>query len=253
MGKLQDKAAIVTGAASGIGFEIAKELAAQGCAVVICDIADPAGAVDRLRAGGARAAGVAGDISDPATAQAAVDLCVATFGRLDILVNNAGIFTSLKPQAFDQIDLAEWRRVLDVNVTGPYLFCRAALPAMRKAGGGRVVNITSSTVMMGAPRLLHYVSSKGALTAMTRSLAREMGPDKITVNAIAPGFTLSEGVLKENQPYLASQSDRSRASRSIARDQVPADLVGAVAFFASDDSAFISGQTLVVDGGAIFN
>src|SRR5690606_7527480 len=178
--------------------------------------------------------GVAGDISDPATAEAAVELCVATFGRLDILVNNAALFTSLKPQPFEEIDLAEWRRVLDVNVTGPYLFCRAALPAMRKAGGGRVVNITSSTVMMGPPRLLHYVASKGALTAMTRCLAREMGPDKITVNAVAPGFTLSDGVLNQRQSYLETQSERSRASRAIARDQVPADLVGAVAFFASD-------------------
>lgn len=210
---------------------MAHELASRGARVVVCDIARAEEAAARLCSAGFEALGVAVDIADPVAVQAAVDQCLSHFGRLDALVNNAGIFTSLKPQVMDEIDLDEWRRVMDVNVMGPYLFCRAAWPAMRAAGGGHIVNVTSSTVFFGAPRLLHYVASKGALTAMTRSMAREMGADGITVNAVAPGFTLSEGVLTQKQSYLPSQSERSRAQRAIARDQVPQDLVGAIAFF----------------------
>jgi NAD(P)-dependent dehydrogenase (short-subunit alcohol dehydrogenase family) len=144
--------------------------------------------------------------------------------------------------------------VLSVNVTGPFLCTRAAWPLMKRAGGGRVIHITSTTVYSGPPRMMAYVASKGALLGMTHSMAREMGSDDITVNAVAPGFTLSSGVLENfESDSTASQAQRSRSTRSLPRDQMPQDLVGAVAFLASDESAFMTGQTLIVDGGAHFN
>jgi len=252
---LKNKVAIVTGGASGIGLELVRDLAGRGVKVLIADVSDPAPAVAALRSEGLEVDGIRADVSDPQVVQRMVDHCDQTFGGLDILVNNAGLFTTLRRTGFDDISLDEWNRVLSVNVTGPFLCTRAAWPLMKRAGAGRVIHITSTTVYSGPPRLLAYVASKGALLGMTHSMAREMGRDGITVNAIAPGFTLSSGVLEnsESEASTAAQSERSRATRSIARDQAPEDLVGAVAFLASDESAFITGQTLVADGGAYFN
>ena len=251
MAELNDRVAIVTGGESGIGLEIARSLMRRGARVAICDVDDPGEAVETLRGDGGTAIGVQADISDEqavARAQAAI---VAAFGRIDILVNNAGLFTGITRAPFDQLDPAEWRRVLDVNVTGPYLFSRAVWPQMRRAGGGRIVNITSASIYSAPPLMLHYVASKGALTAMTRAMAREMGPDNITVNAVAPGFTLSSGVLEKRQDMLETAAGRARAARALQRDQTPRDIVGAVAFLCGDDSGFVTGQTLVVDGGAV--
>jgi NAD(P)-dependent dehydrogenase (short-subunit alcohol dehydrogenase family) len=170
------------------------------------------------------------------------------------LINNAALFTTLRRTGYDDLSLDEWNKVLSVNVTGPFLCTRAAWPLMKRASGGRVIHITSTTVFSGPPRLMAYVASKGALLGMTHSMAREMGPDGITVNAVAPGFTLSSGVLENFEPdSTASQAQRSRSTRCLPRDQAPQDLVGAVAFLASDESAFMTGQTLIVDGGAHFN
>lgn len=253
MRELQGKVAIVTGGASGIGLEIASELGRKGAHVVICDLADPEAAVARLGDEGAGATGVRTDVSDPGAVERAVVETVAAQGRIDILVNNAGLFSDITRAPFDQLDLAEWKRVLDVNVTGPYLFSRAVWPAMRQAGGGRIVHITSASVFSAPPLMLHYVASKGALTAMTRSMAREMGPDGITVNAVAPGFTLSSGVLEKRQDMLETAAGRARSNRVLQRDQLPEDIVGAVAFLCGPGAAFISGQTLVVDGGAVMH
>lgn len=250
---LSGKIAIVTGGASGIGFEISKDLAQRGAKVFIGDVRNPESAIAVLRAEGHQVDGTTADISNPDDVHAMFARCETAFGGLDVLVNNAGLFTTLRRAGFDDLGLDEWKRVLDVNVTGTFLCTQAAWPLLKKSGGGRVVNITSTTVYSGPPRLLAYVASKGAMLGMTHSMAREMGPDGITVNAIAPGFTMSSGVLENFGGPNAEQSARSRASRSIARDQIPGDLTGAVAFFASDESAFISGQTLIVDGGAHFN
>jgi len=251
---LKDKVVLITGAASGIGLEVARDLAVRGAKVVIADVMDPAGVVAELRSQGLQVDGVQADVSDALAVQAMVDHCDKVFGGLDVLVNNAGLFTTLRRTGFDDISIDEWNRVLGVNVTGPFLCTKAAWPLMKRAGGGRVIHITSTTVFSGPPRLLAYVASKGALLGMTHSMAREMGVDGITVNAVAPGFTLSSGV-RENleSEGTAAQANRTRATRSIARDQAPEDLVGAIAFLASDESAFITGQTLVVDGGAYFN
>lgn len=248
---MEGRVAIVTGAASGIGFEIAADLARRGARVAVCDVADTAPAVARLRAKGWTAAGFYMDVSDEAAVQSAFDGCVAEFGRLDVLVNNAGLFTTIARAPFDQLDPVEWRRVLDVNVTGVWLCCRAARSAMRSSGGGRIVNITSATVFSAPPSMLHYVASKGAVTSMTAALARELGADGIAVNAVAPGFTLSDGVHAHRAEGLDAQAARARAVRAIGRDQNPSDVVGAVAFFAGPDSAFVTGQTLVVDGGVV--
>jgi NAD(P)-dependent dehydrogenase (short-subunit alcohol dehydrogenase family) len=174
------------------------------------------------------------------------------FGGLDILVNNAAIFSTLKPQPFEQIDAASWRRVLEVNVIGLFLCCRAALPAFKRRGGGRIVNISSGVAFKGNPYMAHYVASKGAVVSLTRALATELGPQGVLVNSVAPGFTLSDGVL-QNDTLISGVQERSIRTRAVQRDMVPADLVGAIAFFAGPDAAFITGQTLVVDGGAYYH
>ena len=246
-GDLAGKAAIVTGGASGIGFAIAQELASHGARVAICDIAGAQEAAARIDG----AIGVPADVADEQSVERAVAETLAAFGSLDILVNNAGLFSTITRAPFDRLDVAEWRRVLDVNVTGAFLFSRAAWEPMRRAGGGRIVNITSGSVWSAPAMMLHYVASKGALTAMTRSMAREMGPDGITVNAVAPGFTLSSGVMEHRQDMLDTARDRARAARALQRDQVPEDIVGAVAFLCGEGARFVTGQTLIVDGGAV--
>ena len=184
--RLEGKVAVITGGAAGIGFAYARRFLAEGARVVVADIADPAPAVDKLAAAG-RAFGVATDVSDAASVRAMVDAAVARFGRIDVLVNNAAVFAALKPRPFDEIPEAEWDRVMAVNVKGVWNCARAVAPVMRAAGGGRIVNVASAIVAKGTALLLHYVTSKGAVVAMTRALARELGPDRITANAVARG------------------------------------------------------------------
>lgn len=245
------RVAIVTGGASGIGLAFAQALADAGYGVVIGDLRGADEAASRLRTGGARAVGVQADVTRDADAQAMVDAATQQLGRLDVLVNNAGLFTGLALKPFSQIGNDEWMRVMQVNTLGPFVCAKAALPALLQSPAGRIVNIASTTAIKGTPMMLHYVSSKGAVIAFTRSLARELGPQNITVNAIAPGFTLSDGVLEAGLHDKIGDAAR-RTSRSIQRDQVPADLVGALLFLAGEGSAFITGQTIAVDGGSVF-
>ena len=249
--RLDGKIAVITGGASGIGFAYARRFLAEGASVVVADVADPAAAVARLGVP-ARTLGVRTDVSDGTSVRAMVDATLARFGRLDVLVNNAAVFATLKPQPFDEIPEAEWDRVMAVNVTGPWNCARAVVPAMRTQGGGRIVNVASAIVAKGTALLLHYVTSKGAVVAMTRALARELGPSGITVNAVAPGLILSEGV-QANPDITGFQLAAVMQVRSLKRDAFPEDVEGAVVFLASDDSAFMSGQTLIVDGGSVFS
>jgi NAD(P)-dependent dehydrogenase (short-subunit alcohol dehydrogenase family) len=249
---LADKVAIVTGGAKGIGYAVAADLAERGAAVLIADLSGAEPAAQRLASAGRRAHGLKVDVASEADTAAMAEAAVAAFGGVDILVNNAGIYTSLKPRPFEEIDPAEWRRVMDVNSLGIFLSCRAVLPALKARGGGRIVNISSGVAFKGNPWMAHYVASKGAVVSLTRALATELGPHNILVNSVAPGFTISDGVL-ENPDLANGVRTPSTRSRVLARDMLPADLVGAVAFFAGADSAFITGQTLVVDGGAYFH
>jgi NAD(P)-dependent dehydrogenase (short-subunit alcohol dehydrogenase family) len=249
---LSGKVALVTGGASGIGYAIAQDLARRGAMLVVADLANAEDAAARLRATGAEAAGLRADVAVEADAAAMVDGAVSRFGRLDILVNNAGIYSTLTPKPFEQIDPDEWRRVMEVNTMGIFLACRAALAPFKTAGGGRIINISSGVAFKGNPYMAHYVASKGAVVSLTRALATELGRYGVLVNSVAPGFTLSDGV-QRNPTLEAGVREPSLRGRVLARDMVPADLVGAVAFFAGPDSTFITGQTLVVDGGSYFH
>jgi NAD(P)-dependent dehydrogenase (short-subunit alcohol dehydrogenase family) len=248
---LDGKVAVITGGAGGIGFAFARRLLAEGARIAIADVADAPAAVDKLGAGD-RALGVMTDVSSIASVREMVDAVAARFGRIDVLVNNAAVFSTLKPRPFDQITDAEWDRVMAVNVRGVWNGARAVAPLMRAQGGGRIVNVASAIVAKGTAWLLHYVTSKGAVVAMTRALARELGPDRITVNAIAPGLILSDAV-QANPDLTSFQLGAVMQARSLRREAFPDDVEGTLVFLAGDDSAFMSGQTLIVDGGSVFS
>jgi NAD(P)-dependent dehydrogenase (short-subunit alcohol dehydrogenase family) len=249
--RLTNKVAIITGGAAGIGFAYARRFVGEGARVVVADVADPEAAAGKLGAG-ERALGVVTDVSDARSVHAMVDAAVARFGRVDILVNNAALFAPLIPKPFDQIPEAEWDRVMAVNIKGVWNCTRAVAPVMRAQGSGRVINVASAIVAKGTAMLMHYVASKGAVVAMTRALARELGPDGIAVNAVAPGLILSDTV-QANPDITAFQSAAIMQARSLKREAFPEDVEGTVVFLASDDSAFMSGQTLIVDGGSVFS
>jgi NAD(P)-dependent dehydrogenase (short-subunit alcohol dehydrogenase family) len=250
--RLKDRVAIVTGGATGIGLAIVRRLADDGASVVIADIKGAQEAAGGLSGANRPVIAIDADVSLEDSVAAMVERTIDRFGRIDILVNNAAVSASLALKPFEELTVAEWRRVLDVNTIGVFLCCRAVASHMRARGSGRIVNITSGTAFKGAPFLLHYVASKGAVMSMTRSLARELGTDNVTVNAVSPGYTLSEGNLG-NADFLAAHRQAAIAGRVLQRDAYPEDLVGAVAFLASDDAAFMSGQILAVDGGSVFH
>lgn len=247
--KLAGRTAVVTGGAQGIGRALATRLAQDGASIVVADVQDAAAAAAALASAGHRARGVTADVTAAQDLTRVVDEARTAFGGIDILVNNAAFFSSIEPTPFEEIDPQDWRRVMDVNTLGVFLACRACVPEMKRRGGGRIINLASGAPIKGLPFMLHYVTSKGAVIALTRALARELGPHKITVNALAPGFTLSENILK-NTEHLAKFRDAVVKSRAIQRDEYPEDLAGAASFLASDDAAFMTGQTMVVDGGS---
>lgn len=248
MKRLQDKVVVVTGGARGIGAVFAEALAEAGARVAIADVAD--GAALAARIGDGRAIYVRTDVGSKESVEALAKETVERFGRIDVLVNNAAIFASLEKKPFTDIDEAEWDSVMAVNVRGPFQCAKAVAPLMIRQGSGKILNIASGTVFKGAAGMLHYVASKGAVVAMTRCLARELGSHNICVNAIAPGLTMSDSVAG-NPTWSGEAAQATVASRAIRRDQAPADLIGALLFFASNESDFVTGQTLVVDGGAV--
>jgi NAD(P)-dependent dehydrogenase (short-subunit alcohol dehydrogenase family) len=246
--RLGGKVAIVTGGARHIGAVYACRFASEGAAVVIADILDGDSIVRQIESSGGQALALKVDVSKEEDTQRMAAEAVRAFGRIDILVNNAEIFINIQRQPFYEITAEEWDRVSAVNIKGPFLCAKAVFPYMKEQKYGKVINISSSTAYWGTPMFLHYVASKAALVGMTRSLARECGEFGICVNAIAPGLVEHAG---QNAPKALTELQLK--ARSIKRLETPEDLLGTVIYLASPDSDFVTGQTLVVDGGSVLH
>jgi NAD(P)-dependent dehydrogenase (short-subunit alcohol dehydrogenase family) len=247
-GSVDGRVAVVTGAAQGIGNAIAKGLAAEGARIVVADLNRAEEAAAEFDDG----VGIAVDVADEGEVEQMTKEVIDRCGRIDILVNNAGLYASLAMRPFTEIPVDEWRQVMDVNVLSMFLTTRAVVPHMREQGGGRVVNISSGTPFRGVPFLLHYVTSKGAIVALTRALAKELGRDDVLVNCVAPGFTMSDGV-RQHPEVIEALRDVSVSARTLQRDQEPEDVVGAVVFLCGPGASFVTGQTIVIDGGQYFH
>jgi NAD(P)-dependent dehydrogenase (short-subunit alcohol dehydrogenase family) len=245
---LGGRVAIVTGGARHIGAAYCRKLASEGAAVVIADILEAESVAQEIRSKGGRSLALVVDVSQEEDTNRMAAEAVKAFGRIDILVNNAAIFINIQRHPFYEITAEEWDRVSAVNIKGPFLCAKAVFAQMKEQRYGKIINISSSTAYWGTPNFLHYVASKAALVGMTRSLAREVGEYGICVNAIAPGLVEHEG---QNAPKILT--DLQLKARSIKRLETPEDLFGTVVFLASSDSDFMTGQTIVVDGGSVFH
>lgn len=252
--RLAGKIAIVTGGAKGIGRHYSLALAAAGARVMIADIADGREAAAEVTAahGADAATSFVADVSDESSVKALVAETMSRFGKIDILINNAAVYSTLKPRSYAEWDIETWDKVMAVNVRGPYLMVRHVAPHMIERKAGKIVNIASGTLYKGVPRMLPYVVSKGAMLAFTRSLSRELGAHNIAVNTLSPGFILSDTGL-ENATHVEEERIPVRNSRAFKRDAYPEDLLGALIFLCSSDSDFVTGQSLVVDGGSVNN
>ena len=250
MARVKDKVAVVTGGAQGIGRAYAECLASEGAKVVVTDILDTNEAVDAIKKVGGDAIGLKTDVISNVSLESMVEEAEKAFGPIEILVNNAAVFASIEMKPFTQISEDEWDLVMRVNVRGPFQAVKAVLPSMQKTGRGKVINISSGTILRGAPMFLHYVSSKGAILAQTRALCRELAKDNIQANTIIIGLTESDGV-KANEKMLGGAKGPTLAMRAISRPMLPEDVLGTLLFLASEDSDFITGQAVNVDGGAL--
>jgi len=249
---LRGRVIIVTGGGTGIGKVYSQRMCEAGAKVVLADIAaDAAEETARgIRARGGECIAIATDVSSVEAVDRMMEKTIAAYGRIDGLVNNASMMSVLERKDWFKIDPAEWDKVMEVNLKGIYLCCRAVFPHMREQGGGRIVNISSGRFWTGSPNRLHYSTSKAGVIGLTRSLATELGEHNIGVNAITPGFTLSETQLATSSQNYVTGRDQGRCFK---RPQTPDDLAGAVMFLLCDASAFITGQTLNVDGGQAFH
>jgi NAD(P)-dependent dehydrogenase (short-subunit alcohol dehydrogenase family) len=248
---LAGKRVLITGAARGLGRAFAEAAVAAGARLVLADRLEREGreTAAALAAMGREVGFEPIDLAEPRSIDRAIAAAAGRLGGLDGLVNNAAIATGIGGKSFDEIDIETWDRVMTVNVRGTWLVTRAAAPYLRRAGRGKIVNVASDTALWGAPRLLHYVASKGAVISMTRSLARELGPDGVAVNAIAPGLTIVEAT-----DYVPAERHRLYVeNRAMNRRQMPDDVVGAVLFLLSDAADFVTGQLLPVNGGFVMN
>ena len=248
MARLDGRVAIVTGGGRGIGATYCEALAAEGAKIVVGDIVDTGRTVNTVGRAGGEALGMHCDVTEPDQIRAMVARTIETHGKIDILVNNAALFADIRVKPFSEIDEAEWDRMMAINTRGVFSCAKAVVPEMKRNGYGKIVNIASSTVHKGVPMMLHYVASKGAVIAFSRALAREVGDDGICVNALAPGLTISEKVAGDDQ--WAPLRRRNLDSRAIKREQTPEDLIGALVYLCSSDSDFVTGQTVVCDGGS---
>ena len=245
---VEGKVVLITGAARGLGFEYARALGAAGARVVAGDVADcgPAAA-----AAGNGAIGVRLDVTDMPSAEAMAAAALGAFGRIDALINNAALYGALHGGRFTAIPDGDWEAAMAVNVKGIWNCCKAVVGAMRAGGGGSIVNVASLAATYGMPYALHYTTSKAAVIGMTRGLARELGRDNIRVNALAPSAVMTEGTQEFFGDKLDRALDTIRTGQALQRTLVPADLVGTVAWLVSDESRFVTGQTIAVDGGTV--
>ena len=250
--RLENRVAIVTGGARGIGQAYCLGLARAGAKVVVADVLETRETVSKIKELGAEAIGVAVDVARFDSAQQMAARAIEAFQKIDILVNNAALMANLTLGPFTQIPEDEWDRVMAVNVKGIWHCIRAVTPSLSQQKYGKIINISSTTVLMGIPGLLHYVTSKGAVFALTRALSRELGPLGIRINTIMPGLTQSQAIKDMVAAFpeqLGGMSQQLAAQAALGREQYPEDLVGTVLFLASEDSDFITGQNFTVDGG----
>ena len=250
MARLDGRVALVTGGAKGIGRHYSQALAAEGARVAIADIADGGDLTAEIAArhGSNSAMSAVFDVSDEAQVKALVAKTIERFGQIDILVNNAALYAPLPTLKVTDIDVALWDQVMAVNIRGPFLMVKHVAPHMIARKSGKIINIGSGTVARGIPEFSHYVTSKGAVTAFTRAISRELGDHGICVNTLAPGYTLSDTGLT-NMVHVEKSRAAAVQRRAIKRDEYPEDLLGTLIFLASSDSDFMTGQVLAVDGG----
>jgi p-cumic alcohol dehydrogenase len=250
---LREKVIIITGAARGIGQEYAHSFGSAGARVVAADISDCAATLDLVKQAGTEGIGVKLDVGDASSALAMAQAASQAFGRIDGLVNNAALYATVRGGRFDSIAEADWDAVMAINVKGIWNCCKAVVPVMRQTGGGSIVNISSLAATYGMPFGLHYTTSKAAVIGLTRGLARELGRDGVRVNAVAPGTVLTDATRQFFGQKYEKAVERIRTDQTIQRNLVPADLVGTVAWLLSEASAFVTGQTISVDGGTVMH
>ena len=250
--QLADKVAVITGAARGLGRAYAEALAAEGAAIVAADLNDCSDTVAAVESAGGRAVHTSVDVSDTASCEAMASLAMDAFGRIDVLINNAALYAGLKGARFEHLDEEQWDRVMQVNIKGTWLTSRAVVDHMRASGGGSIINIASLAAVFGLPYGLDYVASKAAVIGMTRGMARELGPDQIRVNAVAPSAVMTEGT----EEFFGEKFEKAKAviasNQLIPRNLETEDLTGTIVYLASDASRFLTGQTHMVDGGSWF-
>jgi len=248
---VHDKIVIITGAARGIGQELARGLAAAGASIVAADVNDCSATLELIDAENGKALAVGLDVRDAAAVRDTVAAAISKFGRIDALINNAALYGALKGGRFDAISETDWDAAMAVNVKGIWNCCKAVVPALRQAGSGSIINLASLAATYGMPFALHYTTSKAAVIGLTRGLARELGRDRIRVNALAPSAVLTDGT----REFFGERVDRAldviKSGQSIQRNLTPPDLVGAVVWLVSDASCFVTGQTIAIDGGTV--
>ncbi len=252
MGQLESRVAIVTGAARGLGRAYSEALAAEGAAVLACDLNDCEETVTAIQSAGGRAQAATVDVTSMDSCNQMAAAAIEAFGRIDVLVNNAALYAGLKGARFEQLDEAQWDAAMTVNVKGTWQASKAVTEHLRAAGGGSIINISSLAAVFGLPYGLDYVASKAAVIGMTRAMARELGGDNIRVNAVAPSAVMTEGT----EEFFGEKFEKAKgviaSGQLIRRNLEPSDLTGTIVYLASDASSLVTGQTHMVDGGSWF-